>query len=138
MSQVCQNQLLLSNRIPFCCTQSFCCTCLNFPVHLGSFNSNACFTSSVLPLGISSIFFLCLVPHGIQQLHEVFERPRVRICVGFFNYTSCSKLATQNNNITFTTLYMYFISKTWLLKELSLTLHLAGESMTTWHNSFFS
>lgn len=104
---------------------------LNVPEHLANFSSNACcFKSSVLPLRISSVFFLCLVQHGIQWSHELSERLYVFIYVFwlfFFNFMFCSKLADQHNSIRLVTLYTYFASKSQLLKELSLTPHHAGQ-----------
>lgn len=113
-------------------------SCLNFPVHPANFNSDACFTSSLLPLRVCLFSFYASSHMEFSNHMRLLKDCNVLICVGlFFNYIYCSRLATQNNNITFPTLYMYFVSKPQLLKELSLTLHLAGESITTWHNRFF-
>lgn len=81
------------------------------------------------------IFYFLFMPRTTQNSAMRFLKDCMcAFVLFFFNYMSCSKLAMQNNNITFRTLCMYFVSKTQLLKELSLTLHRAGESMTSWHN----
>lgn len=106
---------------------------LNVPEHLAHFSSNACwFKSSILPLRISSVSFLCLVQHGIQWSHEISERLYVFISVFWYIYIFicfmfCSKLAAQNNSIRLITLYTYLASKTQLVKELSLMPYRAGQ-----------